>query len=259
MADEITELEFSLEDVSAGQPLSPETVDLPTLRGYLDEVEKLIRSDLSPAALADSRVRIEKGSLKVVAFVAQFVAAGFRADMAMLEATGDLDSIQPRRAEVIDVWQTRIRKSPTRSYSILPEPKGRPLRLTQNHLFQHASENAWVRVEKYLTGKLVNAGGKQTPNVHIVLADSGKTEVVNATEGQLAAENNQLYKQVTLWVEAEQNIRSKGLRNIRLLRILPQSESADEELLANLWNKGREAWRNVSSATDWVESLRGNK
>lgn len=34
---------------------------------------------------------------------------------------------------------------------------------------------------------------------------------------------------------------------------------ADERALANLWQKGREAWRDVTSAAGWVESLRGNK
>lgn len=29
--------------------------------------------------------------------------------------------------------------------------------------------------------------------------------------------------------------------------------------LANLWQKGREAWRDVTEATRWVESHRGNK
>jgi len=33
---------------------------------------------------------------------------------------------------------------------------------------------------------------------------------------------------------------------------------ADERKLADLWRKGRVAWRDVASATDWVELLRGN-
>ena len=33
----------------------------------------------------------------------------------------------------------------------------------------------------------------------------------------------------------------------------------DEPALAALWQKGRNAWRNVQSATGWVETLRGNQ
>ena len=41
-------------------------------------------------------------------------------------------------------------------------------------------------------------------------------------------------------------------------QFLTQSNEVDKRALENLWKKGREAWRDVASATGWVESLRGN-
>jgi hypothetical protein len=260
MPSELTELEFSLDDVIGGQPLTPESVDLPTLRGFLEEVEKLIKGDVSGASLSDSRVRIEKGSVKVVALVAHLLAADVRADLTKLDQTGDLDSIHPRRAEVIEQWQSRTRRSPSRTYSVQTDPISRPLRVANTSQFQHGSENAWISVEKHLTGKVVNAGGKQDPNVHLVLTDSGVSVRVSATEQQLGGEKeNQLYKEVTLRVQAEQHLRTRALRNIRLVQFLPQASEADERALAELWQKGREAWHGVTSAAGWVEALRGNK
>ena len=260
MPGELTELEFSLNDVIGGVPLSPATVDLPTLRGFLEEVEKLIKGDVPGASLSDSRVRIEDGSVKLVAFVALMLAGNVQSDLAKLDATGDLDVIQPRRAEVIEQWQSRTRRFPSRAYLIQTGTAKGKLRITNTSQFQHGSENAWVSVEKYLAGKVVNAGGKQDPNVHLVLADSGETVRISATEQQLGAEKeNQLYKDVTLRVQAEQHVRTKALREIWLIQFLGQASEADERTLANLWEKGREAWRGVASAAGWVESLRGNK
>ena len=126
--------------------------------------------------------------------------------------------------------------------------------------FQHGGENAWVAVEKYLTGKVVDAGGKQKPNVHLVLTDSGTDIVVDATEQQLGEEKeNQLYKQVTLRVRAEQHLKTKALRNIRLIEFLPRATEVDEEALASLWKKGRKAWHDVKSPSKWVDQLRGNR
>jgi hypothetical protein len=83
---------------------------------------------------------------------------------------------------------------------------------------------------------------------------------VGATEQQLAAEKeNQLYKDVTLRVQGEQHLRTKALRNLRLIQFSPQTTEVDEQALASLWKKGREAWKEVRSAAGWVESLRGNK
>jgi hypothetical protein len=260
MPGELTELEFSLDDVIGDRPLTPATVDLPTLRGFLEEVEKLIKGDVAGASLSDSRLRLEEGSVKLVTLVAHLLAADVQSDLAKLDATGDLDAIQPRRAEVVEQWQARTRRFPSRTYSIQTSSDRRPLRIANTTQFQHGSENAWVSVEKYLAGKVVNAGGKQDPNVHLVLADTGETVRISATEQQLGAEKeNQLYKDVTLRVQAEQHVRTKALREVRLIQFLAQASEADERALANLWQKGREAWRDVTSAAGWVESLRGNK
>lgn len=263
MPVELTELEFSLDDEIGGRPLTPATVDLPTLRGFLEEVEKLIKGDVVGASLGDSRVRIEEGSVKLVALVAHLLAADVREDLAKLDRTGDLDAIQPRRAEVIELWQTRTRRFPSRTYSVQTSPHSvtphPPLRITNASRLQHGGENAWVAVEKYLTGRVVNAGGKQDPNVHLVLSDSNASMRISASEEQLSGEKeNQLYKIVTLRVQAEQHLRTKELRNVRLIQFLTQSSEVDERALENLWKKGREAWRDVASATEWVESLRGN-
>jgi hypothetical protein len=259
MPTNLTPLEFALDDRVGGQPLSPETVDLPTLRGFLDEVEKLIKGNVVSATLAESRVRIEKGSLKVVALVSSLLAADVQSDLSKLSHTGDLDTIQPKRAEIIEQWQSRARRLPHRAY-VIGERLQPKVRIASTTSFQHGSENAWVAVEKYLTGRVVDAGGKQNPNVHVVLSDTGADLVVQATEQQLGEEKeNQLYKEVTLRVQAEQHLRTKALRNVRLVQFLPRSADVDEEALKSLWEKGREAWKDVESATDWVERLRGNR
>ena len=88
--------------------------------------------------------------------------------------------------------------------------------LTPETVDLRGGEKAWVSVEKYLTGKVVDLGGKQMPNVHLVLADTGESMRVVATEQQLAAEKQkQLYKDVTLRVQGEQHLHTKALRNLR--------------------------------------------
>jgi hypothetical protein len=177
-----------------------------------------------------------------------------------LESTGDLDAIQEKRAQIIERWQGRARRSPRRAYSIASAQLARPLRITNSTQFQHGSENGWVSVEKHLTGKVVDLGGKQEPNVHLVLADTGASLRISATEQQLAAEEeNQLYRTVTLRVQAEQHLRTKALRDLRLIQFAPQTTEIDEQALSSLWEKGRKAWKDVKSAAGWVEGLRGNQ
>ena len=259
MSNELTELEFKLEDMIGGQPVTAKTVDLPTLRGFLQEVEELIKGDEPGASLADSRVRIEDGSVKIIALVANLLAADYKADMARLDEKHDLDAIQNKRAKIIERWQGRAKHLPSRSYYLGSMPLSREIRIQSTSQFQHGSENAWVSVEKYITGMIKAAGGKHEPNVHLEMMDSGKIIIVDATEQQLGGEKeNLLYKLVSLHVRADQHLRTKELRNVHLIQFLPQSVEVDEQALASLWQKGRKAWKDVKSAAGWVEMLRGN-
>ena len=133
MPSELTELEFALDDMIGGRPLTLETVDLPTLRGFLEEVETLIKGDVPGASLADSRVSLESGSIKAVTLIAHLLAADVRADMAKLDKTGDLDAIQPKRAQIIERWQSRTRRLPSRVYSVAGEKRKPLIRLSNKH------------------------------------------------------------------------------------------------------------------------------
>ena len=145
-----------------------------------------------------------------------------------------------------------------RACAALPaEPiRFRALRTVMKFAFQ--IQVSFNTPEKHLTGKVIDLGGK-SPNVHLILTDTGETVCVDATEQQLAAEKeNHAYKNVTLRVQGEQHLRTKELRNLRLIQFSPQTTEVDEQSLASLWQKGREAWKEVNSAAGWVESLRGN-
>jgi len=259
MPQQTTELTFELKDTIDGAQLSPANVDLPTLSGFLEDVQTLLKGDIPGATLVGTKLRIEHGSLRVVALVALAIAIDFQSDIAKLNDSGDLDVLQPKRAQILEQWQGRARKHLNRQYVIGGTSLSRPLLVESSTRFQHGSENAWVAVEKYLTGKVVDLGGKQKPIVHLILADSGESLRINTSEGQIAAETeNQVYRHVTVRVQGEQHLRTKALRNLRLVDFLHHTAEVDEQALTALWAKGREAWKDVKSATEWVQDLRGS-
>ncbi len=258
MSATLSRLEFRLADEVEGQPLTPQTVDLPTLRGFLEEVEKLIKGDVPGASLTNSRVRIEEGSVKVIALVSMLLAASLDSDLAKAGATEDLDQVQPRRAEVLATWQSRARRNPTRRYSVAgTKEAASPLTITSTTQLARESENGWFSAERYIRGKVVDMGGKQSPNVHVAIEGTDQTLTIAASELQLRGAPH-LYQQVTLRVTAEQHVQTKELRNAHLLEFLPTSQDVDEGALERLWKVGRSAWHDVPNATSWVEEMRGH-
>jgi hypothetical protein len=259
MHNELTALEFVLRDEIGGKPVSPDNVDLPTLRGFLDEIEKVIKGDEHGEDLRESRVRVEDGSLKIVTLVAAALAASVQDDLMRLKETRNLDTIQSKRAEIVQKWQKRANSNPKLSYSVISESGTGLLSVATSSDFQHRSDLEWVAVEKYIPGRVVNAGGKKEPNIHLVLASNGKTITVAATREELSSQKeNWLYREVNMRVSAEENLRTKELRALRFLGVAPRATEIDEMELDELWRKGREAWRDVKSASEWVDALRGN-
>jgi len=254
---DLTELDFAVEDDLGGKPLTPENVNFPILRNFLEDVETFLKGDVPGITLNESRVQLDHGSLRIRAFIASALAFSVLGDLEKLQLSGDLDSIQPRRAKIIERWQSNSGKFSRRNYRIGSGQIN--LQISERTKFAHKNEKLWVDIEKYFTGKVYEAGGKQKPNLHIDLGN-GLTVCVDATEKQLAeVEGNLLFKSVTLRIRAQQHLATKELRHLHLIDFLPYSKEVDEEALTNLWKKGAEAWKNVSSATDWVETLRGNK
>jgi hypothetical protein len=251
-------LAFSLHDEVEGLPLTPKNVDLMTLHQFLGEVIDLIQGEAKRAELGHPTVVIEDGSVKLLSIVTPLVAAAFQADMQALAASADLDSISPKRAQVVEMWQSRTTKAESkRRYSIAPDasrPDGMMVRIDRESAFRRRQLDNWVRAEKYITGRVVDLGGKTKPNVHLVLP-SGVSIKVEASESQLEGADY-LYKSITLNVHAMEHIRSGQLRDLRLIDVVRPLKEIDEDRLQTLWRKGRNAWAEITSPTEWVERLR---
>lgn len=251
-------LSFSLHDEMDGRALTPENVDLLTLHQFMGEAIELIQGEAKRAEMGQPSIAIEGGSVKLVSLVATLVAASFQADMEALTRSADLDAISPKRAQIIETWQRRSTKSDSkRRYSIALDGKTKTavtLQINQKSAFRHHQLDNWVRAEKYLSGRVVDVGGKTKPNIHLVLP-SGESIKVEASESQLEGADY-LYKAITLNVNAMEDIRTGQLRDLRLIDVVRPSKEIDEDKLQALWKKGRAAWSEITNPTEWVERLR---
>jgi hypothetical protein len=241
-----------------GRPITPENVDLLTLHQFMGEVIELIQGEAKRAEMGQPSVAIEDGSVRLISVVASLVAASFHADMKALASSADLDAISPKRAQVIEMWQSRTTKSDSkRRYSIAPDasrPDGVMVQITRESTFRHHQLDNWVRSEKYISGRVVDLGGKTKPNIHLVLP-SGDSIKIDASESQLEGADY-LYRAITLNVIAMEHIRTGELRDLRLIDVVRPLKEIDEDKLKSLWRKGRKAWADITSPTEWVEQLR---
>ncbi len=121
------------------------------------------------------------------------------------------------------------------------------------------NSEAWVSVEKYVHGKVVDWGGKTKANVHLEMTD-GTVLKVSAAQNLLAQEeHNRLYRSVLLHISAEENLLTGTIRNPILLAFEAHQPAFDETEFQQMVQRGTTAWSDVPNAGDWVESMRGNR
>jgi len=115
-----------------------------------------------------------------------------------------------KRASVVERWQSVVQKNPHRRYSVEDQSAQVSFSIDSTSNFRRI-EDAWVHVEKYLHGIVVDMGGSAKANVHLKL-DNGQTLTIASTQDLLArGEQNRLYRPALLHVAAEENLLTREL------------------------------------------------
>ena len=257
MSANLTRIEFVLSGTVAGRPLTPETVDWPTLRGFLGEVEDFVKGDQSGQVFEDSHLTIEEGSLKIVFVLSALVTMNIHDDLTRLESNHDLSKISPRRAAVVEKWLRSIHRHEDWKYALLPEGKA-PMMINRETNFENKEDHFWVPVEKYLTGIVSDLGGKGAPNVHLSIEGEDPLTISASRELLKSEEKNWLYHYATLLVRGQQHLITRKYQKLVLVEFVKKARKIDDEVLSNLFVSGRSAWKNIGSAAEWVDEIRGN-
>jgi len=251
----INQLHFAVSDHIDGNEVSPSFVPLALLGEFQKDVGNFLRGSNRDVDLAEVIVSIEQGSLAFLA-VGLLTASTLWNDLERLQTSNSLASIDPKRAKVIERWQTFAKKNAHRRYFVTNKSAQFSFSVDANSNF-HSSENVWIQVEKYLHGKVIDIGGKIIANVHLEL-EEGTTLKIAATQEQLAqGEQNRLYRPALLHVMAEENLLTGQLRNHRLLDFVDYQPSYNETTFNQMVARGTQAWADVTDATAWLQTLRG--
>jgi hypothetical protein len=169
-----------------------------------------------------------------------------------------LDTLDPKRREVIEAWQKLVKNSRGVSYRISSTELQPSMVISSDTHFHSNDADQWVRVERYVRGEIQDLGGSTHPNIHIK-SPNGKPLTLKASRETLRNETvNRLYKSAMLRLSAEYNVFTQELRKATLLEFIDYSANFVEDDSTKLTRRGQDAWREVSDATAWVEDIRGS-
>ncbi len=243
-------LRISVEDVIEGEKISLDHVPLSLLKDFAREVEQFLRGSEDTATHENLIVKVETGSL-VLEPLHQQSDALYR-DMAVLEATRDVSSLDPKRAEIVIKWQKKASAAPERQYFICDSD--RLLRVTKDTFYFASDHDLWVPVKRKIVGEVQDMGGVRKPNIHLITSRGRLT--LAADHKTLANEKtNRLYKRALVSFVAEENIVTGELRGLKLIRFENYSPAIDSDSMRKMSAAGAESWEGID-AVDWVRRHR---
>lgn len=253
-------ISFVLRKKVRGEEVTPETIPFALFNEFNHEVQRLVLGSLKESKLEDAHGVIEKGSYKLIFPALPFaVLATLKPDLDVLANSQAIDRIDPKRADILEVWQNRATEDENHTYELEPAWfVARVIRIDRNSSFRKSSKSSWVRVEKYLLGQVENAGGAKNANVHLRVEATGRTLVLDSDQNYIREmTENPLYKRYQAHVVAEENTDTGELRHARLVELVPFDSSYDEGALDALIAKATPRWTDVPDANAWLSDLRG--
>ena len=249
---------LALDDKSDGFETSPDRVRLGDLVRFAEEVKEFLQGDGKEIDARRLDVQIKHGSFAVETFPLDNAPKLFN-DLRALEHSELMRLGDHKRRAVIERWQKSARSAQALAYKISAPFLNRPLIISSRTDFRTEEADHWVVVERYIRGEIQAAGGSKKPNAHVKLPN-GKRLTIETDKDLLRADKvNRLYKSAMLRVKAEYNVKTRELRNAKLLEFVEYATDIDEASIAKMTLEGQAAWKDVQNASAWVDELRGGR
>ncbi|REC87103.1 hypothetical protein DXT57_07835 [Stenotrophomonas maltophilia] len=242
-------LRIWVDDEIDGESVSLDRVPLSLLRDFSSEVAQFLRGDDNPPD-ETLIVKVENGSFAVVTVAEQTL--GVYRDIALLNSSQDVSSIDPKRAKIVLKWQQQATAHKARRYCI--SDGTRTVFVNHNSQFFTSEQSLWVKVRRKIVGEVQDIGGAKKPNVHL-LTQNGVVYIDSDHQTLAEEKTNRLYKRVLVSVVAEENVATGEMRNPTLLKFEDYSPDVDAAGLREMQVEGGKAWAGVDSVA-WVRRLR---
>ena len=244
-----------------GEPLTPRNYDVREIMDMLP-----IALDLLFGADKKSRPQVayslEEGSVKHIFITALQVTLSAASALERAQEMGTLHDIDPVRAQAVEKLQSlAIRKA--RTYEVGANSTSiRPLTITPATSFKApVIIRHWYETEVYLYGQLVDMGGAQKSNIHLLTEDRGIITLPCNKEYVESIDYNPVYKMCSIRAVGKQDALTDEIDydSLKVIEIRPHNRSFyNSDYIDSLSRQATENWLGeISDPDKWLKELRG--
>lgn len=200
---------------------------------------------------------VQEGSVRNIFRTGVQAVATAGAVLALVNSSGDLDVLEPRTAGALEAMQKWAIEN-DQAFTLRSNATGLiELRIDPTTNFQRTEATA-VETEIYLYGKVVDAGGKERPNIHLQVEGQGMY-VIDAPEKFLAGlKENILYHTMGIRATGRQNLQTGEIekRSLRLIEFIDYEQRFQEDYVKRLQAKASK-WLKDIEPDQYLRDVRG--
>lgn len=250
-------VEIKVKGKLGNEPLSPENFDIREIKNLFDVVENLLYTG-NKSSRPRITYSIGEGSVVNKFETTMQGVATFLAIIDMVNVNGNLDGLEYSAAKALsDVQQSAVRYDFTYEFGS-PKKDSPSLTISKETSF-HINESLWADAEFYFYGLLVNAGGKDYPNIHLQTKDYGVLKIATNKEILKSQSQNVLYKYFSVRASGKQNISNGELdpSSLELIEFQEYDPEYNAKYLDDLIKRATPRFKGIGDADEWVNKIRG--
>ncbi|MEM6631475.1 MAG: hypothetical protein AAF694_17470 [Bacteroidota bacterium] len=251
--------EIRITGTRQGELLTPELLDVSEWIEIFTHGRNLLFPEKSRKDSPKVTVRIESGSVRLLFMTNAADVIQVQALIGKIALDRTLNQLPKKQAEALRYFQGKAREEQLDIRLGRTDQMDRGLHFSSKTDFL-PEESAWVEVEILICGRLVNAGGKTKPNIHLDTEEFGVL-IIETSETILAAEEqNRLYQQQQVQIRILQNAFTGeyDTKSAQLVAFVDHNEAeSPDSYLDRLIQAAASNWKRVKDKESWVKEIRG--
>ena len=255
--ENIGHIEIRITGSKGSIELSPDNYDIREIISILENAENLLYNGNKKERPLIT-YHIEQGSVKHIIKTSIQLIIAFNAIIGQINAVQNIDFLDMNTANAIENFQNIAIK---KDYNInIKTSLENTNEVKVDRTTKYRTTKAiWVDASFYFYGKITNAGGKDTANIHILTADLGTIRVQTPINFLQEYEENILYKTLGIRAVGKQHSLTGeiDITTLKFIELVDYQPKYDEVYLKELREKAKKSWLNKINADYWLKEIRG--
>jgi len=251
-------IEIRVEGTTGNIELSPDNYDIREVISLLENAENLLYPG-DKKGRPTIGYKIEEGTVKHILKTSIQYIIGFNAVLGEINSSKSIDFLDVNTARAFENIQEMARRNDYIFKLTTSLDNTEEIRIDRTTRFSR-TEAIWADAEFYFYGKIVNAGGKDKANIHLLSEDLGTIRIQTPISFLEVYEENLLYKTFGVRATGKQHSETGeiDIQSLKFLELLDYQPKYDELYLKHLRDKAKKSWLEGVNADSWLKEIRGS-